>query len=299
MGKPFRIISFDGGGVRGLYSVTLLDRLKELYPTLISDTDMLAGTSTGGLIALALACGYSPAEIASLYHNQVDEIFDVDWLSGGGLCGPRFEIDGLRRVAREMFGDRHMCDLSTRVVVPAIDLQVEGAPDPSWRLRLYTEADSDLIADVAIRTCAAPTYFAAVDGYVDGGVAANHPGLVAVASALAGGAAIDDIRLLSIGTGDDIQYIDGQDLDWGGLKWARPITSLMLDAQTQVADLTLRAMLGGRYHRLNTILPSPIEMDDTDRLGDLEVYARLVDLLPAAEYLTDHWGTSCPETIAH
>lgn len=97
--------------------------------------------------------------------------------------------------------------------------------DPSkriWSPKFFPGADSDgesLVVDVALGTSAAPTYFPSYEGNIDGGVIANSPSLAAVAQALddrnqvAERAALDEIKLPSVGA--SLQYIDGQNLDWG------------------------------------------------------------------------------------
>src|SRR5881409_349295 len=87
----YRILSVDGGVIRGLYAAVLLERLTREVPTLVDGVDLVAGTSTGGIIALGLANGLAPADLVALYRDRAKEIFDDSWLDDlkdlGGLTG--------------------------------------------------------------------------------------------------------------------------------------------------------------------------------------------------------------------
>src|SRR5213594_5028603 len=93
----YRILSMDGGGIRGLYAAVLLDRLTREVPTLVERVDLVAGTSTGGIIALGLAHGLAPADLVALYRDRAKEIFDDSWLDDlkdlGGLTGADYDND--------------------------------------------------------------------------------------------------------------------------------------------------------------------------------------------------------------
>ena len=69
--KSFKILSFDGGGIRGALSIELLYRITEKYPNFLDEIDLFAGTSTGSIIAALLASGYSVKEVRNLYSLPV------------------------------------------------------------------------------------------------------------------------------------------------------------------------------------------------------------------------------------
>ena len=117
------------------------------------------------------------------------------------------------------------------------------------------------VVDVALRTSAAPTYFPAYQGYVDGGVVANNPSMAAVAQALDGRAAgrpLTDLVLLSIGAGTEPKFIKGRKVDWGWGQWARPLISMMISGVMGVADFQCRQLLGDRYFRLDHVFADGI-----------------------------------------
>jgi patatin-like phospholipase/acyl hydrolase len=182
----YRILSFDGGGIRGLLSTVLVRRLvdESTVSDLVAQADMFAGTSTGGLIALALAADISLQEIETLYVERGPKIFSENFFDQirdvGNLLGPQYSNKELKRVLGDIFGDRKLGDLKRRVMVPTFtldNLRDKRADEPRrWKAKIFhnlpnREADKDqLIRDIALYTCSAPTYFPVADGFIDGGV---------------------------------------------------------------------------------------------------------------------------------
>src|SRR5437867_6589805 len=238
----YRILSVDGGGIGGLYAAVLLDRLTREVPTLVDGVDLVAGTSTGGIIALGLAHGLAPADLVALYRDRAKEIFDDSWLDDlkdlGGLTGADYDNDKLKALLEEVFGKKtRLKQLKKRVLVPTFDLDNESR-DPGkrmWKPKFfhnYPGPDSDggeLVVDVALRTSAAPTYFPTYQGYIDGAVVANNPAMAALAQALDAGTgkqALQDVRLFSLGTGVNHTYGAGKALAWGYAEWAHALHTL-------------------------------------------------------------------------
>ena len=305
----FRILSFDGGGIRGVLTAVLLNRLLGEYPTLLQDRPdtitMFAGTSTGGILALGIAAGLTPAQIRDLYVTNGKLIFDSSWTRDvveiGGLSGAKYDNVNLKQILQETFGALKLKDLKPRVLIASFSLDNQ-APDPSsrtWNPKFFhnfSGADSDgesLLVDVAMSTSAAPTYFPSYGVYVDGGVIANNPSMAAVVQALDGRnqagerATLDGIKLLSVGTGASLQYIDGQDHDWGDAQWIKPILNVMMDGGVGVADFECEQLLGNRYRRLEPIFPAgkSFPMDDVSKIVDLMDLAQSFDLTGTVGWL--------------
>ena len=256
----YRILSFDGGGIRGLVTLALLKRLESQIPNLIKGADLLAGTSTGGIIALGLAAGKSVDEMIALYRDNGSKILDDSWWDDlrdlGGLAGADYDQKNLGKILTGLFPDTKLKDLGKRVLIPSFNLD-DGDPDATkrtWGPKFFhnfpgTDSDGEeLVVDVALDTSAAPTYFPTHGTYIDGGVVANNPSLAAVAQTQDTRntdpvPALGDIFLLSLGTGVNLSYVKGKNLDWGLAQWAKPLVSLLLDASMGIADYQCRYLL--------------------------------------------------------
>jgi patatin-like phospholipase/acyl hydrolase len=296
----YRIITFDGGGVRGVYTARLLERILTEVPGLIEKTHLLAGTSTGGIVALGLASGFSATRLVSLYRDNATRIFDSSWLHEladlHGLSGSEYDNSNLIAILKGEFGSTRLGQLGKKVLVPSfqLDNQDPQAGKRMWKPKFFhnfpgPDSDGDeLVVDVAIRTSAAPVYFPTYQVYIDGGVVANDPSVAALAQALdkdTGAQKLEDLVLFSVGTGTNPTYIAGHDLDWGIAQWAKPLVSLMIDGVMGVAEYQCRRLLGGRYFRLEPQLPKPVALDDASAVTSLIGYANAVDIAAAVDWL--------------
>jgi patatin-like phospholipase/acyl hydrolase len=300
----FAILSMDGGGIRGIMTAILLQRLEESHPGFLSQIDLFAGTSTGGLLALGLAAGRSPMEMRKLYQESGEKVFADTILDDvrdlGKLVGADYSLGPLKRALTEQFGAQRLDSLAKKVLVSSFDLDNED-PDPalrSWKAKFfhnYPGSDSDgdqTIVDVALRTANAPTYFPIYQGFVDGGVVANNPAMCAVAQAVhpeTGGQRLEDVVLLSIGTGYNPRYVASKDGDWGLAQWAPHLVYLVLEGSSNLADYQCRQILSTRYHRINIQLPASIGMDRIDQIPLLEQLAVQADLKPAQDWVEKYF----------
>ena len=295
---PYRVLSLDGGGIRGVYTARLLSHLERRVPGALGRADLFAGTSTGGIIALGLAAGLGPDRLVDLYRQLGPQIFHAGLLraigDADGLLGARYRQGALRAGLEQVFererGLRRLADLPRRVLIPAFDLD-DGAyarRDPrrprAWKPKFFHNfpgPDSDgaeEIVAVALRTSAAPSFFPSYGRFIDGGVAANNPAMAALALALdpaLGGQAQGAIRLLSVGTGFSPHFVAGADLDWGLAEWAPHLLDLALDADTDVVDYQCRQILGAGYRRISGLFAKPVGLDAVGQVG------RLIELADA------------------
>jgi uncharacterized protein len=284
----YRILSLDGGGIRGILTTVLLERLHTAHPGFLDQIDLFAGTSTGGLLALGLAYGLFPDEAREIYEDWGARVFQRSWLdrlrSLGSLIGARYSLNGLKTALEFYFGDLTLGDLNKRVLVSSFDL--DNIPtDPythrSWKAKFFNNfpgpgSDSgESVVDVGLRTSAAPTYFPIYQGYIDGGVVVNNPAMSGLAQALhasTGGQELPNVVLLSLGTGINPRFIESQDGNWGLLQWAPHLVDLMLEGGSGVVDYQCRQILEGRYMRANPLLPRPVGMDCVE---DIELLKRV------------------------
>lgn len=305
--RVWRILSIDGGGVRGYYAALLIARLAAANPSWLGQVDLIAGTSTGAIIALGLALDMAPLDIAGIYAREAEKIFTTSLadrlLDAGGLIGPRYNVRRFAAILRRVFHDVRFGDLSRKVLVPAFDLDDEN-PDTArrrWQAKLFhnlpgPQANSDLLARrAALYSSAVPAVFATADGYVDGGVFAANPALCSLTLSLdaavqARPPALDAVRVFSVGTGRSPQHIEGDRLQWGLSQWAKPLLGMMFDAGVDMVDYQCRQLLGSRYHRLNPWLDGEaIQLDDANALPKLGRAANAAELEPTLAWLDEMW----------
>lgn len=230
----FQILCLDGGGLKGLFSAALLAALEEDLGVVVADHfDLIVGTSTGGIIALALGAGIRPVEIVDFYVEEGPAIFGHGRGMFGRIRHARHRPDRLQAALREVFGDRTLGQSTSRLVIPSYsiteqDVYLFKTPHHEDFCRDARES----VVDVAMATSAAPTFLPAFhlrnNRLVDGGVWANNPTLVGVVEAVSVlDQNLDDIHTLSLGTTDKLEH-PGDTLDAAGLlQWGRNVGSLL------------------------------------------------------------------------
>ncbi|TXE07904.1 patatin [Gelidibacter salicanalis] len=223
--KIFKILSIDGGGIKGLYSARILDKFEKKFNCKVSDHfDMICGTSTGGLIALALSSKISAKDICQFYEAKGEIIFPkhkeikipfIGKINKGFwkqiAFGGKYSNEGLKKSLEEIFGEREIGDSNNLLCIPSYSI-TEAKP----KVFKYDHKQGDLsrdnkakMLDIALATSAAPTYFPMAEiplynneQFVDGGVWANNPTLVGLLEALncfvGKGKAYDKISILSL-----------------------------------------------------------------------------------------------------
>lgn len=302
---PLQVLCLDGGGLKGLFSAAVLEQLEgDLGVRLVEHFDLIAGTSTGGLIALALGAGLSPREIVEFYVLRAAQIFPRR-AGVGQLWRSKHSPEALRAALVEVLGDRRLWESRTRLVIPSYSLDARDVylfktPHHPRLRRDYR----DTMVDVAMATTAAPTYLPAFrlgnNRLVDGGVWATNPALVAATEAMSMlGAAPPQVRMLSLGTTDEVSASDSR-LDRGGvLAWARHGgLPLMMRAQSQASDHAAEHLLGrGRVTRIDT--PVPAGLFALDRVDAAAIRALAEDVArrrseEVAEFLAHRAGPFVP-----
>ena len=310
----YRILSLDGGGLRGLITARLLDRLNNdpKIAGFLDDVDLYVGTSTGGILALGLACGKTPNDICALYKNKGKKIFDDSIWDNirdlGKTIGAEYSNKHLKKELKNIFGDTKLKDIKKKVAVTTFDLDNKDPDDGqrTWKPKIFHNfkgADSDgeaLAADVALYTSAAPTYFPSADGYIDGGVYANNPGMVAIAQAISQKnllnerASLDQVVMLSLGTGANLNHISGNTINWGYAQWAPRLLNVLMDGVTGIADYQARQLLDDRYHRLQVVFApgENIPLDAVDKMDRMEQIAAgcKTEMAETIDWISEKWN---------
>ncbi len=205
-GKSRKILSIDGGGIKGLFPASFLARIEEINGRKVADYfDLISGTSTGGIIAIAMGLGLSAGEIVDFYKSYGREIFSKRKLLGGLLQGEKYDSGKLQKALENVFGERLLSESKKRLVIPAYNLA-------NWEAILYRtshrpnhpdEGSKRKAVDVAMATAAAPTYFKPHYNngeFIDGCLWANNPINAAAVEAIGTlGWKKNKLRILSLG----------------------------------------------------------------------------------------------------
>lgn len=299
---PFRIISFDGGGIRGAFSTRILKRLCEKYPQLLSETNLFAGTSTGALIALGLAAGKDIEFIDNLYtYKTIKSIFTPAHFNP---FKPKYSNKNLKHMLASIFTENlTIGDLPKYVFVPAFNVQ--GYTTNHWQSVFFNNLTKnnmlqEKVIDIALSTSAAPTFFPSHKNFIDGGVIDNSPAASSMLSALKvlkPKYKLSDFRVLSIGTGKTLDSIKNDISSWGSLQWALfpttklqlPLISILLMNDIPLSDMYCQELIGINYHRINAIFNHEIPLDAYKMVPMIKDVADNLDLSECYSYIENHF----------
>lgn len=282
--RHFRILALDGGGIRGLFSAHLLSTLEQRYlggKSAAAYFDRIVGTSTGGILALGLGAGLTAGALRDLYRDRGGEVFPPRgvgligglrqwWRGPARLIWCRYDSAALRRMLEDVLGDPRLGTSTKRLCIPSFE--GEHGEVFVFKTPLHSAFSKDLVepmVKVGLATAAAPTYLEPHrDGgytFVDGGVWANNPIMIGLTEALTSfEVARDQIRILSIGCGDDPYRVSGAKITLGGLFAWKDIIFAAMRSQSQNA-LGQARLLVGPEHVLRLDVPPAvprIELDD-------------------------------------
>lgn len=293
MSKPFLILSLDGGGLRGIVPCLILMQIEQITGRKIQDMfNLIAGTSTGGMLACGLSIGKSPDDLRQIYVQNGKKIFPPE---PGGIEGllkkadqlfdPKFNPAGLQSVLDQYFGAATMNDCKVPILVTCYDI---GNNAPVFFKSRYIRQAAPInarLTDVCRATSAAPTYFPAFsltyNGIprvcIDGGVYINNPGMAAYSEICkyfadpyynlpVGFNPEKDVFMLSLGTGNYSADLARKKWIEGGLvDWATKISDIMMQSTNQSTVYECTEMLPqGQYHRINIAIGDEKYSDMSD-----------------------------------
>ena len=195
MKNAYRILTFDGGGLRSIFSARLVSRILKERPDFLDKVDMIAGNSGGSIVACGLAAGYSPEEIVSFFKEDGPNIFKTSFtnkLKGFfGVLGAKYEGEPRQRVFEKYFSGKKLSTIEGKtLLLTAFDLKHNSG---RWKPVSFHNYKGSPTIDYSLTDClmastAAPTYFpiarAGNTRYIDGGVWANNPSLPAYSEAI-------------------------------------------------------------------------------------------------------------------
>jgi predicted acylesterase/phospholipase RssA len=314
---PFRILSIDGGGIRGIIPALVLARIEKLTNRPIAKLfDLVAGTSTGGILALGLTIPkfpgrplYAAQAFVKMFEREGPRIFSRSrlrtLLTSDSLFWKKYSSYGIEQVLLEYFGDSRLSDAVTDVLVPSYEIQrrfpfffksanARSRPDYDFRAR-----------DIARATSAAPSYFEPMriptgtnsEYYtlIDGGAFANNPAACALVEAHSTLAHPGGYLVVSLGTGSLMQTLPLGLSRWGCLLWAKPLLNAIFDGVSSTVDFQLGQLLPTGYYRFQPALDSSNHsLDNTSRanmaalkaLANRMIEERSADLETLCDQLT-------------
>lgn len=270
MANKKKILSIDGGGIRGIIPGQILVEIEKEFKINVSDHfDLISGTSTGGILACAFLLPdpknankpkFNAEEVVGLYFERGDQIFDIPFFhkvkSVGGILDEKYPAKGIEKALKEYFGDVWLKDLLKPCLITTYDIENRKGHFFGQHKAKAGSQFNFKVKDVARATSAAPTYFeceqvtseaGVVFSLIDGGVFVNNPALVSYAEGRGifkvrgKEAKAKDMKILSIGTGYTRKpYPFQKAKNFGMAEWVKPVIDIMMSGSAEVADYQLR-----------------------------------------------------------
>ncbi len=321
MKNPVKILSIDGGGIRGIVPGVILECIERDFNIKVADYfDLITGTSTGGILACAYLvpdsnitgqAKFTAAEVVDLYFNRGGEIFDIPFFhrvrTGKGIFDEMYTEKGLEKALEDYFGDSLLSDLLKPTIITSYD--VEKRKGHFFRQHFAHEVACNFkVKDVCRATSAAPTYFecakvASMTGeeyaLIDGGVFVNNPALCAYSEVRNfSKLTAKNMHILSLGTGHDMESYPYQKVkNFGKAQWIMPALDIMMSGAADVTHFHLKQIFDTitepkQYLRINKRLDEHIDsaMDcatdvNMDALGDFALKLYKENKAHIAEWL--------------
>lgn len=294
----FRILSFDGGGIKGALSARLLLRIAHKYPELLKKTDLYTGTSTGSFIALGLGYQKSPEVIDNLYSFENSKyIFSP---ARRNTFKPKYSNEHLIEMLSQVFPKNlTLASLPNYVFIPSFN--VKGYYSHGFNTVFFNNITNnptinEKVIDTALCSSAAPTYLPSHQNFIDGGVTINAPTaapVIYMRSILPRKYDLSNFRLLSIGTGLFPLNIHHDTTNWGSAQWMfnttasirHPLLTVFSNSSVPLDIQMTEELLGHNFHRLNPKLDHYIDLDNYKEVPYLKELADKVDLSSTYRYI--------------
>jgi uncharacterized protein len=314
--NSFTILSFCGGGIRGLLSVTMLSRLYKRYPNIVSAANMLAGTSTGGgmIAALSSVGKQTPPDLVAFFKTEEAHFYAHPVSTAPNQPAYSTEMFFTDMIVK--YRAHKLSDITQKVLFTSFNV---GDPSTPWKPVLYhnfpNSANAEtLVADAVVSTGAMPGMFGSFKGNVDGAFVNHDPTIAAIALAVNSGISLGDIVVICFGTGLMPNSLGRATVNWGAQQWQEgdpdhlynvppllvngtpsPILNISLSgSSTNLIPMLAGLMLPGRYANLNPALDKyiPENAYTPADLTALTAAAHAVDIAAAARLVKAYWPAS-------
>ena len=314
MQKKFRVLSLDGGGVRGYLTIKILENIEKHLnkkegnkKPLGERFDLIVGTSTGAIIGGLLAIGKSAEDIRKLYENDIPVIFGKSMRRNPilGLLYPKYKTTELVKKAESYFDDLTFADVKTDLIVTSVDISTMTS---HFHKSDFAEKNlgriDEKLSKAIVASASAPVYFPVArnlkhsDFLIDGGIVANNPSMVGLIDALtfdraskrgiAKPKSLEDILLLSIGTGEQTEtpYSLKPLLNTGGLDWlfqlpmgknekSTPLIDILMASQAKLIEFQSKTLLESASGKYYRINP---KLGSKMKLDDTSCFGELKNI---------------------
>jgi len=304
-----RILSIDGGGIRGIIPAMLLAEIERRTGAPIAHLfDLVAGTSTGGIIALGLTIPKSPGaplssaqHFVELYEHEGRRIFSRSLSRAlftlDSFTWRKYSSAGIESVLADYFGDSRLRDAVTDVLITSYEIE-HRFPFFFRSRSARTRPDYDFPArEIARATSAAPTYFEPMrissgtnpEYYtlIDGGVFANNPAACALVEARTT-SAVADYLLVSLGTGSLMRTLPlPLTKYWGALRWAKPLLDIVFDGVSATVDYQLHELMCQITSACQTYYRFQVSLDGRNQSMDDASSSNIAGLKKLAEEMIE------------
>jgi patatin-like phospholipase/acyl hydrolase len=286
-----RILCLDGGGIRGVFSAYILMKMEQEMKRPVRELfDMVAGTSTGSILASAVVLGMDMTEIVHLFQSCGKRVFDRK--SKLGILNSFYDNESLKVILKKEFGDVTLGDIKYPLIIPSVDISAgsihvfRSKYAPEFNINEHVR-----VYDAVLSSCSAPLYFPPYpiqNTYLaaDGGLWANNPSLVCLTDALHHfEKGIDETKILSIGTGKQRITFNQKSRDtlWGLSKWIRiklspfKITPKLIDLALNLSSESIsyhcQILCKENYLRINADLGKEVPFDELTYMDELVAMA--------------------------
>lgn len=254
--KNYNVLSIDGGGIRGLIALNQLVHLeKSLNKPIYEVFDLFSGTSTGSIIAVLLALGYTATEILDFYLSHSNDIFKRKWYRFG-IFRPRYSDKAFNKILKKYVKDLTLKDLKKDVIITSYNATLgvkkifksrKAKVDNTYNYYLFDVVRASASAQTFFKPHRIKDYF-----YIDGGMVINNPAMISYTEVLNYDVEYKNINILSYSTGTVQSIINKKILRGGKLIWAKSTVDILLKEQALITDYHM-STIGLNNNNLNYI----------------------------------------------
>lgn len=312
MTNKHRLLSFQGGGVKGIVALTILDRLYKKELIKYDEVYSYAGSSTGSLVAALCCIGYSPSQSIDIYKRLSPKIFKRFWylpkILDVLLWAAPYDVKVLYSEIKNIVGDKKIGDLKRKIVIPVFNIDGKFNNQRSYSTIMINNhvfyRDGKKVenifldwplADVLTGACCAPTYFNRIKtgiarGFRDSGLTDNLACLSNYSICKNGDAEKESV-MLGIGNGIKYPYKSNKtNKFWKLPDTLRSVGDSITIGNESLTDLVLTSIYREKYLYFNKPYKKDVDLDDFKKIPDLIEWAENLDISELEQWIGKYWS---------